>query len=88
MMGINIIVAQNDSDSDSEAAYLFTSLQQRFLGMQRGKRCLLPSPMNSKYDAPGTVGPSRFLLGKAISIISRLLARPRNHLRASISIES
>jgi luciferase family oxidoreductase group 1 len=34
MVGINAVVA----DSDDQAAVLFTSLQQRFLGMQRGVR--------------------------------------------------
>jgi luciferase family oxidoreductase group 1 len=43
MMGLNIIVA----DSDAEARFLFSSLQQRFLGMQRGKRGLLPRPVDS-----------------------------------------
>ena len=43
MMGINIITA----DTDAEARTLFSSLQQRFLGMQRGKRGLLPRPVDS-----------------------------------------
>ncbi len=43
MMCVNVIVA----DSDAEAAYLFTSLQQRFLGMQRGERGPLPRPVDS-----------------------------------------
>jgi luciferase family oxidoreductase group 1 len=43
MMGINIVVA----DSDAEARRLFTSLQQRFLGMRRGQRGLLPRPVDS-----------------------------------------
>ena len=42
MVGINAIVA----DSDAEAARLFTSLQQRFLGMQRGQRGPLPPPVD------------------------------------------
>lgn len=42
MVGLNIVVA----DSDAEAARLFTSLQQRFLGMQRGKRGKLPRPVD------------------------------------------
>ena len=41
MVAINAIVA----DTDAEAAFLFTSLQQRFLGMQRGQRGLLPRPI-------------------------------------------
>jgi luciferase family oxidoreductase group 1 len=41
MVGVNVVVA----DSDGEAARLFTSLQQRFLGMQRGRRGPLPRPI-------------------------------------------
>jgi luciferase family oxidoreductase group 1 len=42
MVGCNVIVA----DSDDEAARLFTSLQLRFLGMQRGVRGPLPRPID------------------------------------------
>jgi len=42
MVGLNVVVA----DSDAEAARLFTSLQQRFLGMQRGQRGPLPPPVD------------------------------------------
>ncbi len=41
MVAVNVIAA----DSDDEAAYLFTSLQQRFLGMRRGQRGPLPKPV-------------------------------------------
>lgn len=41
MVAVNVICA----DSDDEAAYLFTSLQQRFLGMRRGQRGPLPRPV-------------------------------------------
>lgn len=41
MVGINAVVAE----TDEEAAFLFTSLQQRFLGMQRGVRGPLPKPI-------------------------------------------
>ncbi|MDM4764948.1 LLM class flavin-dependent oxidoreductase [Pelomonas sp. SE-A7] len=43
MVGLNVVVA----DSDAEAARLFTSLQQRFLGMQRGQRGPLPRPVET-----------------------------------------
>ena len=43
MVGVNVIAA----DTDDEAARLFTSIQQRFLGMQRGVRGPLPRPMAS-----------------------------------------
>ena len=42
MVAVNVIVA----DTDDEAAYLFTSLRQRFLGMQTGKRGPLPKPIS------------------------------------------
>ena len=51
MMGLNVVVA----DSDEQAAYLFTSLQQRFLGMQRGQRGPLPRPVDS-MDSLWTAG--------------------------------
>jgi luciferase family oxidoreductase group 1 len=42
MVGVNVVAA----DSDDAAAWLFTSLQQRFLGMQRGQRGPLPAPID------------------------------------------
>ncbi len=45
-VGLNIIVA----DTDAEARHLFTSIQQRFLGMQRGQRGLLPRPIPQMED--------------------------------------
>jgi luciferase family oxidoreductase group 1 len=42
MVGINVVAA----DTDDEAARLFTSIQQRFLGMQRGVRGPLPPPVD------------------------------------------
>ncbi|MBT9596920.1 MAG: LLM class flavin-dependent oxidoreductase [Vitreoscilla sp.] len=41
MVGVNVVAA----DTDAEAARLFTSIQQRFLGMQRGQRGPLPRPI-------------------------------------------
>jgi len=41
MVAVNVVCAE----TDDEAAYLFTSLQQRFLGMQTGKRGPLPRPI-------------------------------------------
>ncbi len=41
MVGVNAIVAP----TEDEAAMLFTSVQQRFLGMQRGRRGPLPRPV-------------------------------------------
>ncbi len=42
MVGVNVVAA----GSDDEAAFLFTSIQQRFLGMQRGRRGPLPRPID------------------------------------------
>jgi luciferase family oxidoreductase group 1 len=41
MVGVNVVVA----DTDAEAAFQFTSLQLRFLGMHRGRRGPLPRPI-------------------------------------------
>lgn len=43
MVAVNVVCA----DSDEEAAFHFTSLQQRFLGMRRGVRGPLPRPVAS-----------------------------------------
>ncbi|UXH80864.1 LLM class flavin-dependent oxidoreductase [Roseateles amylovorans] len=50
-VALNVIVA----DTDAEAIRLFSSIQQRFLGMQRGERGLLPRPVDS-IDALWTAG--------------------------------
>lgn len=42
MVAANVIAA----DSDAEAAHLYTSIQQRFLGMVRGRRGPLPPPVD------------------------------------------
>lgn len=42
MVGINVFAAE----TDAEARHLFTSAQQRALGMVRGKRGLLPPPVD------------------------------------------
>ena len=42
MVGVNVVAA----DTDAQAARLFTSIQQRFLGMQRGRRGPLPRPVD------------------------------------------
>jgi len=43
MVAVTVVAA----DSDEEAAYHFTSIQQRFLGMRRGQRGPLPKPVKS-----------------------------------------
>jgi luciferase family oxidoreductase group 1 len=60
MVGLNVIVA----DSDEQAQRLFTSLQQRFLGMQRGQRGPLPPPvddMKTRWTPPEKAGVARML---------------------------
>ena len=43
---VNVIVA----GTDEEAAYLYTTLQQMFVGMLRGRRGLMPAPIDSIED--------------------------------------
>jgi luciferase family oxidoreductase group 1 len=67
MVGANVIVA----DSDDEAARLFTSLQQRFLGMQRGQRGPLPRPidpavMQTLWSERERIGVERMLAASAV----------------------
>jgi len=60
MVGLNVIVA----DSDAQAAYLFSSLQQRFLGMVRGRRGPLPPPvddMAARWNAAEAAQVARML---------------------------
>lgn len=64
MVGLNVIVA----DSDDQARFLFTSIQQRFLGMQRGQRGPLPRPIEN-MDAlwsPGEKAGVARMLAEAI----------------------
>ena len=67
MVGVNVIAAA----SDDEAAWLFTSLQQRFLGMQRGQRGPLPKPIDpalleSMWTAQEKHGVQRMLAATAV----------------------
>ena len=67
MVGINVVAA----DTDDEAAGLFTSMQQRFLGMQRGRRGPLPRPIDpAALDAMWTpqekAGVQRMLAATAV----------------------
>ncbi len=66
MVGINVVAA----DSDDEAAHHFTSLQQRFLGMQRGRRGPLPRPitpaqMEQLWSPAEKAGVARMLAASA-----------------------
>jgi luciferase family oxidoreductase group 1 len=67
MVGVNVVAA----DSDDEAAWLFTSIQQRFLGMQRGRRGPLPRPIDparleSMWTAAEKDGVQRMLAATAV----------------------
>jgi luciferase family oxidoreductase group 1 len=67
MVGVNVVVA----DTDDEAARLFTSIQQRFLGMQRGQRGPLPRPidpavMASMWNDRERAGVQRMLAASAM----------------------
>ena len=67
MVGVNVVAA----DSDDEAAHLFTSIQQRFLGMQRGRRGPLPKPidaaaMEAMWTPQEKAGVQRMLAAAAV----------------------
>jgi luciferase family oxidoreductase group 1 len=67
MVGVNVICA----DRDAEAAFLFTSVQQRFLGMQRGRRGPLPRPidpaqMETLWSPQEKAGVARMLSASAV----------------------
>ena len=67
MVGVNVVAA----DSDDEAAFLFTSIQQRFLGMQRGQRGPLPRPiepalLESMWTPQDRAGVQRMLAAAAV----------------------
>ncbi len=67
MVGVNVVCA----DNDDEAALLFTSIQQRFLGMQRGKRGPLPRPIDpsqleSMWSPQEKVNVQRMLAASAV----------------------
>ncbi|HLL17680.1 MAG TPA: LLM class flavin-dependent oxidoreductase [Rubrivivax sp.] len=67
MVGVNVVCA----DSDDEAAFLFTSIQQRFLGMQRGQRGPLPLPiqpaeMEALWSPQEKAGVQRMLAATAV----------------------
>ncbi len=67
MVGVNVVVA----DSDEAAAWAFTSLQQRFLGMQRGVRGPLPRPidpvvMQTLWNEREKAGVQRMLAASAM----------------------
>lgn len=73
MVGVNVVVAA----TDDEAAWHFTSLQQRFLGMQRGKRGPLPRPitpeqMEALWSPQEKAGVQRMLAAAAMGSPARV----------------
>ena len=67
MVGVNVVAAHSDED----AAFLFTSIQQRFLGMQRGQRAALPRPIDpaqleSMWTPQEKAGVLRMLAASAV----------------------
>jgi luciferase family oxidoreductase group 1 len=80
MVGVNVIVA----DTDAEADRLFTSLQQRFLGMQRGQRGPLPKPipsMDGLWNGSERAGVERMLRAAAVGGPARV----RGQLQAIVN---
>lgn len=76
MVAVNVVCA----DSDDEATYLFTSLQQRFLGMQTGKRGPLPKPipvaeMNALGSPAERAGMEQMLTVTAVGAPTSVRAR-------------
>ncbi len=67
MVAVNVVAA----DTDDDAAVLFTSIQQRFLGMQRGVRGPLPRPidpaaMEALWNPREKAGVQRMLVCSAV----------------------
>ena len=67
MVGVNVVCAS----TDDEAAWHFTSIQQRFLGMHRGRRGPLPKPippaeMEALWSAQEKAGVQRMLAAAAV----------------------
>ena len=78
MVACNVVVA----DTDDEAAFHFTSIQQRFLGMRRGIRGPLPKPvarMDSLWSAAERDGVERMLAVSAVGNASTV-AQQLGHL--------
>ena len=65
MVAVTVVAA----DSDEEADYHFTSIQQRFLGMRRGQRGPLPKPVQSMdglWSAAEKAGVQQMLAASAV----------------------
>ena len=65
MVAVNVVAAE----TDEEAAFHFTSIQQRFLGMRRGVRGPLPPPVASMaglWSEAERIGVERMLVASAV----------------------
>ena len=74
MVGVNVCAAE----TDDEAAVLFTTSQQRFLGMQRDRRGPLPPPvesMDSLWSHSEKLAVERMLHNSAVGSAARAKAR-------------
>jgi alkanesulfonate monooxygenase SsuD/methylene tetrahydromethanopterin reductase-like flavin-dependent oxidoreductase (luciferase family) len=72
MVAVNVVAA----DTDEEAAFHFTSIQQRFLGMRRGIRGPLPRPvahMDALWTEQERLGVERMLVCSAVGGPDRVL---------------
>ncbi len=80
MVAVNVVAA----GSDEEAAFHFTSIQQRFLGMRRGVRGPLPKPvasMDGLWSESERQGVEQMLMVSAVGGPERVVAQ-LNHILA------
>jgi luciferase family oxidoreductase group 1 len=88
MVGVNVVCA----DSDDEAARLFTSIQLRFLGMQRGRRGPLPWPvepaqLETLWTPQEKAGVARMLAASAVGSPATVVGRLRSLVEATAADE-
>lgn len=80
MVAVNVVAAP----TDEEAAFHFTSIQQRFLGMRRGQRGPLPPPvqsMDTLWTPQERAGVEQMLVCSAVGGPDRVAAQ-LNHILA------
>ncbi|MCU0774863.1 MAG: LLM class flavin-dependent oxidoreductase [Ideonella sp.] len=88
MVAVNVVAAP----TDEEAAFLFTSLQQRFLGMRRGQRGPLPRPvppaeLATMWSEAERVGVERMLAVSAVGGPETVAAQLQQLLDATAADE-
>ncbi len=82
LVAVNVVCAP----SDEEAAFLFTSIQQRFLGMRRGLRGPLPRPvadMDVLWSPAERAAVQRMLVCSAVGAPARVMQQLNELLRAT-----